>query len=335
MHYNYMKQRLERMEEMLEKEIGAIVELCDKFKNEYKSIFFEAADENVMQEWEQNHSITILEAYKAWLRFSDGAVIRGTLAHFYGVEGFEIAGYSEEYVIIGDLIGDGERLGFSKDAGKIVRINHGNIREYEDFSLFLNQVIIRMLKDCMPFEKIEKRYERMIQTTRRGMSYEFNKLPVSERKEFLKLLYDTSINTYNDFIDDLRDIAVQDFWTNERNLIKQGECTRDWCPEQIEVIYNIDEKTGNSRIYGGAAMFLDINGETIKKKHGSNYTNEVFEGHQMLSVDEYPEHAGDWRNMQALGRSNQEHLRAHRGNYQNSTCWYYGYEDGKYYRIGK
>lgn len=89
---------------MLEKEIATIVELCDKFNNEYKSIFFEAVGVNVLQEWEKKHGITIPESYKTWLCFSNGAVLRGTLAHFYGVEGFEIAGYSEEYVIIGDLL---------------------------------------------------------------------------------------------------------------------------------------------------------------------------------------------------------------------------------------
>lgn len=186
----------------------------------------------------------------------------------------------------------------------------------------------------MLLREFERIYEKISNMSKKDMTHNFNKMPVRERKEFLKFLYEKSADTYYDFIDDLRDIAVQDFWTNERELIGQGECTRDWTPEQIESIYNISKETGNSRIHGNAAIFLDINGNPVVKKHGSNYINEVYEGHQMLSVDEYPEHAGDYRNMQALGRSNKEHIKAHRGNYQNSTCWYYGYEDGKYYKIG-
>ena len=43
------------------------------------------------------------------------------MAHFYGIEGFEIDNpdYPEDCVIIGDLIGDGERLAFSKTTGRI------------------------------------------------------------------------------------------------------------------------------------------------------------------------------------------------------------------------
>lgn len=319
---------------MLKNEIGTITRLCDSLRDEYKSRFFQPADEKETQQWERENNIKIPESYQEWLCFSNGAVIRGNLAYFYGAGEFEVGNpdYPEDFVVIGDLIGDGERLGFSKTTGKILRLNHGRIREYEDFSSFLNKMVIRMLNEYMPFEK---EYEKMIHATRRSMVYEFNKMVVSERKEYLRSLYEKSADVYNDFIDDLRDIAVQDFWTNERKLIQQGECTRDWLPEQIETIYNINEKTGKCRIYGGAAMFLDGNGRPVTKRHGTNAVSEVYEGHHMLSVDKYPEHAGDCRNMQALGRSNHEHINAHKGNYQNSTSWYYGYEDGKYYKIGK
>lgn len=189
-------------------------------------------------------------------------------------------------------------------------------------------------EDTMFLEEFEEMYKRISNMSKKNMTIEFNKLSIPNRKEFLKLLHDKSVDAYDDFIDDIRDVAVQTFWTNERELINQGECTRDWVVEQIESIYNINEKTGNYRSNGGAAIFIDVKGNTMMKKHGSSTVNEAYEAHQMLSVDVYPEHAGDYRNLQALGRSNNEHIKAHRGNYQNSTCWYYGYEEGKYYKIG-
>lgn len=133
---------------MLEKEIKTIVELCNSLKDEYNSKFFEPVDEEAMKQWEKENETIIPELYKEWLRFSNGAVIRGSLAYFYGIEGFEFGSsdYPEDCVIIGDLIGDGERLGFSKTTGKIVRINHGRIREYDDFAVFLNRMVIRMLR---------------------------------------------------------------------------------------------------------------------------------------------------------------------------------------------
>ncbi len=134
---------------MLEEEIKTIVELCNALQDEYESRFFEPVDENVMRQWENENKIMIPELYKEWLRFSNGAVIRGALAHFYGVEGFEVnnPNYPEDCVMIGDLIGDGERLAFSKTTGKILRINHGRCREYNDFVSFLHRMVIRMIQD--------------------------------------------------------------------------------------------------------------------------------------------------------------------------------------------
>ena len=134
---------------MLEEEIKTIVELCNALQDEYESRFFEPVDENVMRQWENENKIMMPELYKEWLRFSNGAVIRGVLAHFYGVEGFEVnnPNYPEDCVMIGDLIGDGERLAFSKTTGKILRINHGRCREYNDFVSFLHRMVIRMIQD--------------------------------------------------------------------------------------------------------------------------------------------------------------------------------------------
>jgi hypothetical protein len=134
---------------MLEEEIKTIVELCNALQDDYESRFFEPVDENVMRQWENENKIMIPELYKEWLRFSNGAVIRGALAHFYGVEGFEVnnPNYPEDCVMIGDLIGDGERLAFSKTTGKILRINHGRCREYNDFVSFLHRMVIRMIQD--------------------------------------------------------------------------------------------------------------------------------------------------------------------------------------------
>lgn len=136
-------------ENTLQNEINTIITLCDSLKDEYNSEFFEPVDESKIQEWEKENNIVIPEGYKAWLRFSDGAVIKGMLAYFYGIKGFEVNNpdYPEDCVIIGDLMGDGERLGFSKTTGKILRINHGRIREYDDFADFLNRMVIRMLRD--------------------------------------------------------------------------------------------------------------------------------------------------------------------------------------------
>lgn len=186
----------------------------------------------------------------------------------------------------------------------------------------------------MSLERFEFLYEHFCGLSRRQSVYEFNRMSVPDRKEFLKYLFAKSEELYDDFIDDLRDIAIQDFWTNERQLIEAGSSTRNWMPEQIESIFNISLETGNKRVQGGAAIYLDVSGGVVTKRHGTEEVPEVYEVHQMLSVNAYPEYAGIYKNMQALARSNGEHLRAHRGMYQNTTCWYYDYTNGSYHKIG-
>ena len=186
----------------------------------------------------------------------------------------------------------------------------------------------------MELEEFNRLFNQMSQMKKQDMTHYFNKIPVDVKKGFLSFLYKKSVDDYLDFLDDIRDVAVQEFWTNERELLKQGECTRNWLPEQIESIYNISNETGASRLKGGAAVCLDDSGSFVGKSHGSEIVPEVYIAHQMLSVNEYPEYAGNYKNMQALSRHNGEHLRAHRGKYQNSTNWYYDYESGNYHRIG-
>ena len=72
----------------------------------------------------------------------------------------------------------------------------------------------------------------------------------------------------------------------------------------------------------------------VVKKHGAEEVPDVYEAHQMFSVNAYPEYAGIYKNIQALARNNGEHIKAHKGSYQNSTSWYYDYQGGNYHRIG-
>ena len=78
--------------------------------------------------------------------------------------------------------------------------------------------------------------------------YQFS---INERGAILDMLPE---NERQKFISDIRTQAVKDFWTHEQALIKEGKCTRDWSPEQIEDILNISEKTGVMSINCEAAV---------------------------------------------------------------------------------
>lgn len=94
-----------------------------------------------------------------------------------------------------------------------------------------------------------------------------------------------------------RSKAVKMAWEREQELVREGKGTRDWTPEQQQDILNPDR--------------------------GRAYDNEgrSFEGQHMKSVERYPEYAGNPDNIQFLTK--EEHLVAHKGNWQNPTNWYY------------
>ena len=95
--------------------------------------------------------------------------------------------------------------------------------------------------------------------------------------------------------------AVREARKNERALVLEGKGTRDWTPdEQREWI-----RTG--RCVG-------------------------YDGHHMKSVKDYPEYAGDAKNIQFLNEK--EHYQAHGGDYKNATNGYYNPSTGRMNSFG-
>ncbi len=134
----------------LTEEIKEIVALCEELSPEYgedASWFLAPVLEDEIIEWEHENKITIPESYKEWLFFSREAQIRNMLAHFYEPSKFILnaEGLPEDFVIIADLIGDGECLCFSKSNKNFVWVDHGNWERITDFKSVLRE-IIRMLK---------------------------------------------------------------------------------------------------------------------------------------------------------------------------------------------
>lgn len=142
----------------LKKEIKEILKLCEEAKAEYgekESYFNEGASESEIKEWESKNGIEIPESYKEWLRFSADCHIRQNLASFFFPRLVDIV--PEDLVLIGNLIGDGEVLCFSKTSGEFIGYFEGRVEiRKENFKEVLQEVI-RMLKGRMSVTEEEKR----------------------------------------------------------------------------------------------------------------------------------------------------------------------------------
>lgn len=123
----------------LTNKIKSIVRSSQNLKESYYFNFSDPATEEELHDWEMKNNLTIPESYKDWLRFSNGSVIANEFAHFYGTKMMSDKNdyLPEDYVLIGEINGDGCFLGFSKSTRKFVSFDHGEMTIYEDFKQFL------------------------------------------------------------------------------------------------------------------------------------------------------------------------------------------------------
>lgn len=237
-----------------------IQQLCEKLSDVDQSIFEEGAVEEELFEWQLQNGVKMPDEYMQWLQMSKYVNICGGLLELFmpSVNGYYGSLVSPEYVVIGNIIGDGERICYSRATGKFVRYDHGTAIKLKDF------------KDILVWVT------------------EYLEIMLNEK---------TGRPQYIEQMELLRRQAVQGFWMNERKLISEGMCTRNWNFDEIEGIYNISTETGNQRHYAGKPVIYNQDGNKLVDENG---TPVHYEGHHMLSYDENPGYAGEWKNIQAL-----------------------------------
>jgi hypothetical protein len=91
------------------------------------------------------------EEYKDFLRFSNGAVLCYNSAVFYNIDTvLSVAAqakekvFPEDYIILGEIIGDGEMLCYSKKSREYISLFEGREKHFNTFSDCLNKIIRRI-----------------------------------------------------------------------------------------------------------------------------------------------------------------------------------------------
>lgn len=102
----------------LTKEIEELAKLAIALHEKRRFIFNMPATDTEIQEWEKNSKIILPSSYADWLKFSNGSILRGSVAEIYGLDRIEydIEYLPDDYVVIGRLTGDGEIICFSKES---------------------------------------------------------------------------------------------------------------------------------------------------------------------------------------------------------------------------
>ena len=133
---------------MISNELQQIV---DKFKEQGKMAFLEAATQERIDIFEKENHITLPVKYKEWLLFSDGGeFFLPAGIQLYGVEHKPVINVknndrpSDDYIVIGTLA-SGDPILCEKNGEKIAIYNQegGRIEDdeiYDDFVAFLNDL---------------------------------------------------------------------------------------------------------------------------------------------------------------------------------------------------
>lgn len=136
----------------LKAEIEEILKLCDEAeeKGEGSSYFKEPVSEEEMTQWEEVNGVKIPESYKEWLRFTGKCRIAGNTATFWGPKEFHSDYVPEDLVVIGEMVGDGEVVCFSKETGEFVRFFEGRENgKYDTFVGILKKIIRLSSDECI------------------------------------------------------------------------------------------------------------------------------------------------------------------------------------------
>ena len=156
----------------LKSEIEEILKLCEEAeeKGEGSSYFKAPVSEEEMTQWEEANGVKIPESYKEWLRFTGKCRIIGNTATFWGPKEFNSNYVLEEFVVIGEMVGDGEVVCFSKETGKFVDFFEGRIDgKYLDFQAVLKTIrTLTTGEDDISDETLEALLEKVKEMRKRG-----------------------------------------------------------------------------------------------------------------------------------------------------------------------
>lgn len=146
----------------LKETMKILVECTYRFSEIYGFEFGEPTEEREITAWENTTGITIPAQYKEWLHFTSryecGAwfVELRSPSHFR----YDQPWLSDDLVIIGSCVGDGEAICFSKTTGEIICDDHGELSTGCTFQEFLEELIEHYhdTGEMLPPDEIDEAY---------------------------------------------------------------------------------------------------------------------------------------------------------------------------------
>ncbi len=253
--------------------------LIKKEKNDtLNRTYFTAPDsEEDITKWEEENSITIPKSYKEWLKFTGNCEIDGTVAQFYKPADFRDSLDDDNMIVIGEIIGDGGTVCFSKKTGKIASFCDGfEDMKFADFDKVLQEVMRLMGKRSFGKEKKKRSYQteqERINKIQKDIDRWRGELDGSEDDEwhlelieyFEKVIENIKRTTKKDVI---RSINMKDAFKTYFKRLKELDPSKKksyklqkvkWTREDLDKAPNFDTAYYN-KVYFNTYFFEDMKG---------------------------------------------------------------------------
>lgn len=119
-----------------------LINICEKKAHEYNienTIIEKPATWEEIEKWEQENGIKLPKSYKDFLLFANGVQFFSSSEQIFGLDeiGRDDEYLEDDYISIGEIIGDGTMLCLSKTTQKAYVADHGEYNEKGDFEELL------------------------------------------------------------------------------------------------------------------------------------------------------------------------------------------------------
>ncbi len=128
-------------------EFELLTHLAEKYPDEIRLQFYVPSDEDTIRGFESRVG-TMTDELRALYRFTNGFSLDAGSLEIYPLETVEREshyeyewGNEEDYLVIGDMIGDGELIILDRRTGHIITNDHGEIDDHETLSDLIDYII--------------------------------------------------------------------------------------------------------------------------------------------------------------------------------------------------
>ncbi|MDE6500572.1 MAG: SMI1/KNR4 family protein [Ruminococcus sp.] len=144
-------------------EMDLILHLAKKYPDNIRLELNFPTSKSKIDEFENKNNIKLTDELRALYMFADGFSVSSGHLDILELDKVEKSldtkwewGDTKHYILLGDMIGDGEEIFLNLDNGKIISYEHGAEEEYHSIAMLLSDIIFTFIDGEVEDEKLNE-----------------------------------------------------------------------------------------------------------------------------------------------------------------------------------